>query len=115
MPGSHIAWNVVTNVRWAGQVARMGRGEVHSVLVRKPDGRRALGRSGLNERIILKWIFKKSFGGMYWIRAAQQKDRSPTPMMDIRCSELSAHIYQNTWRTPILRSCSVFSANFVNK
>jgi len=44
MPGFHIAWNDVTNVRWAGQVARMGRGEVHSVLVGKPDGKRALGR-----------------------------------------------------------------------
>lgn len=44
MPGFHIAWNVVTNVRWAGQVARMGRGEVHSVLVPEPDGKRALGR-----------------------------------------------------------------------
>jgi hypothetical protein len=49
--------------------------------------------SGVNKMIILKWIFKKSFGGVYWIHAAQQTDRSPTPIMDIRSSEMLAPIY----------------------
>jgi hypothetical protein len=70
--------------------------------------------SGVHERIILKWIFKKTFGGEYWIHAAQLTDRSPTPIMDIRSSEMSAPIYQNTLRLPILRFSPVFSANFVN-
>ena len=70
--------------------------------------------SGVHERIILKRIFKKSFGGVYWIHAAQQTHRSSTPVMDIRSSEVSAPIYQNTLRLLILRSSPVFSANFVN-
>jgi hypothetical protein len=44
MTGFHIIYNVVTNVRWAGQVARMGRSEVRSDLVQVPDGKGALGR-----------------------------------------------------------------------
>ena len=30
---------------------------------------------GIEERIILKWIFKKWHGGMYWIDLAQDRDR----------------------------------------
>jgi len=29
---------------------------------------------GVDERIILKWIFKKWVGGMDWIELAQNKD-----------------------------------------
>jgi hypothetical protein len=30
---------------------------------------------GLDEEIILKWIVRKWFGGMYWIGLAQIRDR----------------------------------------
>ena len=76
--------------------------------------RELLEDSGVHERVILKWIFKKSFGGVYWIHAAQQTDRSPTPVMDICSSEMLAPTYQNTLRLLILRTSPVFSANFVN-
>jgi hypothetical protein len=35
-----------------------GRG-LYRVLVGKPEGKRPMGRSGVYERIILRWIFKK--------------------------------------------------------
>jgi hypothetical protein len=35
-----------------------GRG-VYRVLVRRPEGKRPLGRPGVDGRIILGWIFKK--------------------------------------------------------
>jgi hypothetical protein len=46
-------------IRWAGQVARIGeeRG-VYRVLVGKPKGKRALGKIGVDGRIILRWIFR---------------------------------------------------------
>jgi hypothetical protein len=34
-----------------------------------------LGDSGVDGRIILKWIFKKWNGGVDWIELAQDKDR----------------------------------------
>jgi len=44
-------------------VARMGeRRSAYSVLVQKRQGKRPLGRLGIEERIILKWVFKN------WVR-----------------------------------------------
>ena len=41
----NIVWVIKSRImRWAGHVARLGRGEVHSVLVGKPEGRRPFGR-----------------------------------------------------------------------
>jgi hypothetical protein len=34
-----------------------------------------LGDPGVEERIMLKWIFKKWEGGMDWIELAQDRDR----------------------------------------
>jgi hypothetical protein len=34
-----------------------------------------LGHSSLDGRIILKWIFKKWYGGMDWIELVQDRDR----------------------------------------
>ena len=44
----------------------------YSVLVGKPEGKRALGRPG---RIILKLIFNKWNGSMHWIGLAQDSNR----------------------------------------
>jgi hypothetical protein len=62
-------------MRWAGHVARMGeeRG-VYRILVGRPEGRRPLGRPGVDGRIILKWNFKKWDGGGDWIDMAQDRD-----------------------------------------
>jgi hypothetical protein len=59
-------------LRWAGHVVRIGdRTDAYRVLVRRPDRKRPFGRP----RIILKWIFKKWDGSMYWIDMAQDMDR----------------------------------------
>jgi hypothetical protein len=43
--------------RWAGNVARIGENmKAYMLLVRKPEGRRPLGRPIVSECIILRWI-----------------------------------------------------------
>jgi hypothetical protein len=61
---------------WAGHVARI-RGEkrkAYKILVRKPEGKRPLGRPGSrwedNIRIHLREI---GWGGVYWIDLAQDR------------------------------------------
>ena len=47
-----------------GRAALTGvKKNTHTVLMRKPEGKITLGNSDVNKRIILKWIFKKFFGG----------------------------------------------------
>jgi hypothetical protein len=47
-------------MRWDGHVACMGeRRGVCRVLVGKPEGKRPLGRPGLDGRVTLRWIFRK--------------------------------------------------------
>ena len=57
-------------IRWAGHVARMG--ERRGVLVGKPEGKSTLGRTGVDGRIIFKWIFWKwdveVWTGSSWLR-----------------------------------------------
>ena len=59
-------------MRWAGHVASMGRGEVHTGFwwgnLRERDHSEDPGVDG---RIILKWIFKKwdvAWTGLIWLR-----------------------------------------------
>jgi hypothetical protein len=40
-----------------------GRGACR-VLVEKPEGKRPLGNSGVDGRIIVRWIFRKWIGGL---------------------------------------------------
>jgi hypothetical protein len=58
-------------MRWAGHVARIWErfwlGEL-----REGDH---LGDPGVDERIILKWIFKQWYVGMNWIKLAEDRDR----------------------------------------
>jgi hypothetical protein len=46
----------------------------YRVLVGKPEGRRPLGRRGVDGRIILKWILEKWDGGMDWIVFVQNRN-----------------------------------------
>jgi hypothetical protein len=61
---------------WARHVALMVdiRG-AYRVLVGKPERKRPLGRTGVNGKIILKWIFRTWDGGVDWIDLAQNRVR----------------------------------------
>jgi hypothetical protein len=49
-----------SKLRWAGYVTRVeDMGNAYKVLVRKPEGRRPLGRPRRRWEIILKWILGK--------------------------------------------------------
>ena len=62
-------------MRQAGHVACTGeRGRAYRILVHKSD-REHMEDLVVDGWIILKWIFKKSAGGMSWIDLAQDKDR----------------------------------------
>jgi hypothetical protein len=50
------------------------RRDVCRVLVGKPEGKRPLGRPGIDERVTLKWIFRKWDGVMNWVELAQDRD-----------------------------------------
>ena len=56
-----------------GHVARMGeRRGVYRVLVEKPEGKEHLGDTGVDGRIIIRWIFRKWDVGVWtgssWLR-----------------------------------------------
>jgi hypothetical protein len=78
-PPSNIIWVIKSRrMRWAGHVACMGeRRGAYRILVGRPEGRKPLGRPGIDGRIILKRISKKRDGGMDWIELAQDRDRWP--------------------------------------
>jgi len=47
-------------MRWAGHVARMGKGRsVYRILVGKPEGKDHWGDPSADGRIIIRWIFRK--------------------------------------------------------
>jgi len=66
----NIVWEIQSGrMRWVGHVARMGEGRgVYRVLVGKPEGKRAVGRPGIDWRIILRWIFRKWNVGVWTSR-----------------------------------------------
>jgi len=47
----------------------------YRVLVEKPEGKDQLGVPGIEERRILRWIFREWDGVMDWIELAQDRDR----------------------------------------
>jgi hypothetical protein len=64
-------------MRWAGHVARMGEDRgVHRVLVKKPEGKRPLGRSRLRWEDNIKIDLQEVGGGRGdWMELAQDRDR----------------------------------------
>jgi hypothetical protein len=51
------------------------RRDAYKLLVKKREGKRPLGNLDIDERPILKWIFKKSDGRMDGIDLAQDRER----------------------------------------
>jgi len=64
-------------MRWAGHVARMGEGRgVYRVLVRKPEGRRPLGRPRRRcEDNIRMDLWEVGYGCVDWMDLVQDRDR----------------------------------------
>jgi hypothetical protein len=64
-------------MRWAGHVARMGEGRnVYRVLVGKPEGKGPLGRPRRRREDVIKTDLKEiGWGGVEWMRLAQDRDR----------------------------------------
>jgi hypothetical protein len=64
-------------MRWAGHVARMGEErKLYKVLVRKPKGKTAFGRPRRQWQDGIRMEFRGiSWGGVDWIRLAQDRDR----------------------------------------
>ena len=63
-------------MRWAGHVARIGEGRgVHRVLVRKPEGKRPMGRPRRRWEDNIKMDLQRVGGGGDWMELAQDRDR----------------------------------------
>ena len=62
-------------IRWLRVVARVGKECCTEGLVGKPERKNALEVLGVDGRIILKWILKKSDGGMDWFDLVQNRDK----------------------------------------
>ena len=64
-------------MRWAGRVARMGRGEMYTeFLVGKPEGKRSLGRPRRRWEDNIKMDLQEvGWGNMNWIDVAQDRER----------------------------------------
>ena len=74
----NIVWVIKSRrMRWEGHVAHMGeRGGAYRVLVRKPEGKRPLGRPRRRgEDNFIIDLQDMGGGGMDWIKLAQDRDR----------------------------------------
>jgi len=88
---SNNVWVIKSRMRWVGHVARMGeRRGVYRVLVRKPEGKRPLGRFKLKWVASIKMDHQEvGFDGTDWIELAQDRDRwraLVTAAMNLRVS-----------------------------
>jgi hypothetical protein len=54
---TNIIQVIKSRMRWAGHVGE--RRGIYRLLVGKPEGKRPLGRPGIDRRIKLRWIFRK--------------------------------------------------------
>ena len=63
-------------MRWAGHVARRGKGEDYTVLVGKPEGKRPLGRPRRRWEVNIRMDLQEvRLGCEDWIGRAQDRDR----------------------------------------
>ena len=81
----NIVWVIKSRrMRWAGHVARMGESGVYRVLLRKPEGKRPLGRPRRrwvdNIRMDVQEV---GCGYMDWIGLAQDRDRWRTLVSEV--------------------------------
>jgi hypothetical protein len=64
--------NIVWVMRWAGHVARMmDKTNNYWDLIRKPEGKRPLGRPTCKWENNINWIFKKYDGSVDWTDVAR--------------------------------------------
>jgi hypothetical protein len=72
----NIVWVVISRMRLAGHVARMGEEKwVHRVLVRKPEGKRPMGRPRRRWEDHIKMDLQELGGGRGdWMELAQDRD-----------------------------------------
>ena len=67
---------ILSIMRWAGHVAHIGdMRSAYRILVGRRDRNNHLEETGVVERIILRWIFRKWDGCTDWIDLAQNRDR----------------------------------------
>ena len=70
----NIVWVIKSRrMRWAGHVACIGeRRGIYSVLVGKPEGKITWENPSVDERIILRWVFRQwdvgVWTGLSWLR-----------------------------------------------
>jgi hypothetical protein len=64
-------------MRWAGHVARLGKKRnAYRILVRKPEGKRTLGRQRRRWLVNIKMdVIEIGWDGMVWIDLAQDTDQ----------------------------------------
>jgi hypothetical protein len=64
-------------MKWAGHVARMGEErKAYKVLVRKPEGKRPLGRPRRRWDDMIRVVLREiGLGSVEWIQLAQDRDR----------------------------------------
>jgi hypothetical protein len=91
-------------MRWAGHVARMGEErKVYRVLVRKPEGKRPLGRPRCRWEDGIRMDLRKiGLGGVDWIRLAHDRDRWRAVVSAVMNLRVLA---------PLIKQCSKISSN----
>jgi len=81
--------------------------------VGKPDGKRALGRPRSRWDDNKKFMFKKWYGGMFWIRLAQEKDRRRSLMNAVKLRNVLIMLLRVNEQRNILHEIRKRKANWI--